>query len=422
MKCSIYIPVYNERDALRRTLRSLVPEKEGHEVFVVDRGSQDGSLDVAKEYPWAQVLTQTEGLLGSCLNLAAAEGEGDVLLFLLPGAIVVRGWSAALSKHFSQSVDAGYFHQVEDGASGFSAKLRNRISDFGRKAIGGPMSLNGLAVRRDSFRKAHGIPPVPDHESLVFANRLREEGALITPIAHDLLLAPRAGSRQADAWEDLFDDLRGAWTFRKTESFDATRCRRKSAAVVLIGHDFEGDVPVSDYFDYARDALLHSNLELVQSYRGAQKKVYLGGRKSTGSAGQPSGIKVDHHTRTDADKRFAGLIQELEADGMDGLLLLRSTAKNLSHKVLRDLAEAPSEYPCRLRPDTDGKEWLALWIDTPALPLLRDRGLSFDIALLQKRFWDASKKLEVLCPLPRFQTEHDARAMYYSGLVDRLPA
>jgi len=418
MKCSIYIPVYNERDALRRTLRSLVPEKDGHDVYVVDRGSHDGSLEVAKEYPWAQVLTQNEGLLGSCLNLAAAEGDGEVLLFLEPGAIAVRGWSAALSKHFSQAVDAGYFHPVEEG----NAKLRNRVADLGRKLIGGPVSLNGLAVRRDSFKKAHGIPPVPDFESLVFANRLRDEGGSILPIAHDLLVAPRPGSRQADAWEDLFDDLRGAWTFRKTESFDATRCRRKSAAVVLIGHDLVEDAPVSDYFDYARDALLHTNLELVQSYRGAQKKVYLGGRKSTASVGQPSGMKVDSHTRTETDKRFGNLIQELEADGMDGLLLLRSTAKNLSHKLLRELAEAPSEFPCRLRPDADGKEWLAIWIDTPALAILRDQGLSFDIALLQKRFWDAAKKIDVLQPLERFQTEHDARAMYYSGIVDRLPA
>lgn len=422
MKCSIYIPVYNERDALRRTLRSLVPEKEGHEVFLVDRGSQDGSLDVAKEYPWAQVLTRNEGLLGTCLNLAAAEGDGDVLLFLQPGSLMVRGWSAALAKHFSQPVDAGYFHAVEDGDGGCSAKLRNRVAALGLRVIGGPISLSGLAVRRDSFQKAHGIPPVPDHESLVFANRLREEGASITPIPHDLLLAPRAGSRQADAWEDLFDDLRSAWAFRKTESFDATRCRRNSAAVVLIGHDFEGDDPVSDYFDYARDALLHTNLELVQSFRGAQKKVYLGGRKSTASVGQPSGIKVDNHTRTDGDKRFADLIRELEADGMDGLLLVRSTVKNLSHKDLRELAEAPSEYPCRLRPDADGKEWLVLWIDTPTLQLLRDQGLRFDIALLQKRFWDAAKKLDVLEPLSRFRTEHDARAMYYAGLVDRLPA
>jgi glycosyltransferase involved in cell wall biosynthesis len=422
MKCSIYIPVTNERDALRRTLRSLIPEKGEHEVFVVDRGSADGSIEAAGEHSWVKVLSGKDGMLSVALNQAASEGTGDVLLFLLPGSVLERGWSEALNKFFSQDVDAGSF-DVRDAEGGRTliGKVRQAAHKLGHRLIGGPAGLTGLAVRRSTFDSIHGFTPVPDFEWLVFAKRIEETGGTLKPIPHGLIVAPRPGAHQADAWDDLMDDLKAAWRYRKTESFDAVRCRRNAASVVLVGYDLLENVPVSDYFGYAREKLLMYNVERVQSYRSAANRVFLGGQNSTRTVGQPSGFRVDNHYRTDLGKRLEQLFEDLQIQGSDTFLIVRDSCKDLSHKTLRKLSESNDEYTGKALTNAAGTEWQILWFDVKALPLFIGLEGDFSIQALEKAFHDNRQKLDVLETVPRLETEHDARALYYSGLVDRLP-
>lgn len=423
MKVSIFLPVYNEREALKRTLRGLIPEKKDLEVFVVDRGSQDGSVEAAAQHDWVRVISQPEGLLASALNAAAAEGSGEVLFFLTPGAVPARGWAEALNQFFSQGVDAGMFRLLEEEAQPCAGLLRSRLSQLARRFLGGPTSCCGLAVRRAAFETIHGFEPVPDFESLVLAKKLKTQGLTLKPIPHDVLVAKPVGAEQADAWGDWADELRGAWTFRKTESFSAERCRRKNTALVLVGHDLLDAPPASDYFAYAREKLLGYNLEKVQSFRGAQKKVVLGGRGTTMAVGQPSGVRVDNHYRTDLQKRVENLVQELQAEGLESLLLFRSTARNLEHADLRDLAEGHPGNAVNVIASADGQEWVALWIDAPAIPAFLAGPLGFDLAGLRKRFHEAGKTLEVLDdPALLLNTDLDARTLYYTGCLERLPA
>lgn len=422
MKCSILIPVMNERDALRRTLRSLIPEKGTHEVFVIDRGSADGSPEVAAEHSWVKVIPAKDGMLSVALNHAVAEGEGDVLLFLLPGSVPERGWSGALSAFFSQNLDAGYFDLREtESAPQFISKARRLAHRLGHRLIGGPAGLSGLAVRRATFESIHGFTPVPDFEWLVFAKRIEETGGSLKPIPHGVQLAPRPGARQADAWDDLIDDLNAAWQFRKTESFDAVRCRRNACSVVLLGYDLVSHEPVSDYFGYAREKLSLLNVERVQAYRSAGARVFVGGASTTKQVGQPSGFRVDNHYRTDLGKRLRQLFEALQAHGSDTFLIVRDTCKELSHKTLRTLSETQDGFPCKVLPHPGGTEWMVLWLDARVLPLFLGLEGDYSLQALQKAFYDAEQKLDVLDPVPRLDTEHDARALYYSGLVDRLP-
>lgn len=422
MKCSIYIPVTHERDALRRTLRSLIPEKGHHEVFVLDRGSADGSLEAAAEHDWVKVLSPKDGMLSVALNQAVPRGEGDLLLFLLPGSVPERGWSEALSAFFSQNVDAGYFDLREaDPACVLTGRARRLAHKLGHRLIGGPAGLSGLAVRRSTFDAVHGFTPVPDFEWLVFAKRVEETGGTIKPIPHSIQIAPRPGARQADAWDDLVDDLKAAWRFRKTESFDAVRCRRNACALVVLGHDLVDNPPVSDYFGYAREQLMHFNIERIQSYRSASSRVFMGGQTSTRQVGQPSGFVVDNHYRTDLPKRMSQCFEALQLQGSDTFLIVRDTCKHLSHKVLRSLAESNDGFTGKVLPDASGSQWMVLWLDVKALPAFLALEGDFSMQALQKVFYDAQEKLDVLGPVPRLETEHDARALYYSGMVDRLP-
>ncbi len=81
MKLSIVMPVLDEAAGIAAALRALAPLRaRGVEVIVVDGGSRDGTVELAR--PLAdRVLTAPRGR-ASQMNAGAAAATGDVLLFL----------------------------------------------------------------------------------------------------------------------------------------------------------------------------------------------------------------------------------------------------------------------------------------------------------------------------------------------------
>ena len=78
MKLSIVIPVLNEAKVLRQTLERL---KGGSaEIIVVDGGSKDGTVDMARQYT-SHVLAAQRGR-GLQQHTGACRSQGSVLLFL----------------------------------------------------------------------------------------------------------------------------------------------------------------------------------------------------------------------------------------------------------------------------------------------------------------------------------------------------
>jgi len=88
---SIIIPVKNQVGLLKQTLASLVPEKEGQEVIVVDSGSVDGAAELIRSMPWVRMV-RTSGAKYQGLNEGVQKSKGDILLFLEPGVRLERGW------------------------------------------------------------------------------------------------------------------------------------------------------------------------------------------------------------------------------------------------------------------------------------------------------------------------------------------
>lgn len=422
MKFSIFIPVFNRRDELQRSLRALIPEKGAHDVFVVDMGSSDGSQDLVKDYSWAQVINATENLRSKALNKAVEASDGEVLFFMEPGSLPARGWDAALENHFAAGFDAGHFSCREvDTTAGWAAALRALILKTGHRMLGGPATLNGVAVTRAAFDKVSGFRPVPDFEWLAFSARLKESGAQVKGIKHEVMVSPVAGSRQANEWYELKENLQAAFKYRKSANFDSKRTRRKASSAVLFGYDcFEGPES-SDYLKYARQELLKISLELMQSYNGVEKIFFIGGTESCKLIGQPSGVEVFGSARTAADKRFTELLKKLKADNQEGLLLVRDNSLELSHQKLRDLSEGLGVEPCIILPEADSEDWVALWLEQPALDAIADWKLQPETASLKAHLKSKIIRQEEEKALKGLRNDSDARGMYYSGMLDRLP-
>lgn len=80
-KVSIIIPVLNEVTLIERRLLSLqYLKKTGHEIIVVDGGSTDDTVSIAKKYS-DRVIISDKGRAVQ-MNAGAEEASGDILIFL----------------------------------------------------------------------------------------------------------------------------------------------------------------------------------------------------------------------------------------------------------------------------------------------------------------------------------------------------
>lgn len=83
-KVSVIIPAYNAEKYLAETIRSVLDQSySDFEVIVVDDGSSDGTLGVARGFePKVKALSKSNGGPASARNLAIRHSQGEYLAFL----------------------------------------------------------------------------------------------------------------------------------------------------------------------------------------------------------------------------------------------------------------------------------------------------------------------------------------------------
>jgi rhamnosyltransferase len=127
---SIIIPILNEREALKRNLTLIDNQNyKDFEIIVVDSGSTDGTLDLAKKYPVK--IIHYQGPVGDkfnyakALNLGGREAEGKYLVRLSAHAFPYnRNWLNELLGPFFDPLVAGtYSRQIHSPKSGLYHKF-----------------------------------------------------------------------------------------------------------------------------------------------------------------------------------------------------------------------------------------------------------------------------------------------------------
>lgn len=82
VKFSIIIPVYNVEDYISECLLSVLNQSEkDFEVIVVNDGSKDKSIDIAKKYP-VKIINQENQGLSEARNTGVKHAKGEYILFL----------------------------------------------------------------------------------------------------------------------------------------------------------------------------------------------------------------------------------------------------------------------------------------------------------------------------------------------------
>ena len=179
---SVIIPVLNEAKILDQSLARLTPQLKGHELIIVDGGSTDETLLIAKRY--GQVISAERGRARQS-NAGAAAARGDILLFLHADVWLDSGAIEGVETAISAGYVGGAFKQRIEGDHSLY-RLIECAANFRAKRLKIFYGDGGIFVRRTHFDQIGGFPDIPIMEEVGFSRKLRWHGkvTLVEPRIH----------------------------------------------------------------------------------------------------------------------------------------------------------------------------------------------------------------------------------------------
>lgn len=182
-KLSVIIPTLNESECLSDTVEAL-RNSLVHEIVVVDGGSSDSTVEIAKS-AGCRVLENVEGGRTAQLNRGAEESHGTLLLFLhadttVPALALKR---MKIKMGGSDLLVGGGFARRFDSSSPVLA-FTSRIAGLRGYLLGVFLGDQGIFVRKDAFELLGGFDEeFGPGEDIDFSVRMKRLGktVLISP-------------------------------------------------------------------------------------------------------------------------------------------------------------------------------------------------------------------------------------------------
>jgi rSAM/selenodomain-associated transferase 2 len=173
-RLSIVIPVLDEAAIIAATLHALAPLRaRGAEVIVVDGGSSDGTVALAR--PLADRVIAGRRNRGAAMNSGAALGTGDVFIFLHADTTLPDRADQLIASALSR-------HSPDPCWGRFDLRIAGRHPLLGLVArmINWRSRLTGIAtgdqaifVTREAFWSVGGFPDSPLMEDIALSRKLK---------------------------------------------------------------------------------------------------------------------------------------------------------------------------------------------------------------------------------------------------------
>jgi len=174
MRISIVLPVLNEAASLPRGLQDLQPWRQaGHEVVVVDGGSHDASVALAR--PLADAVIQAPRGRASQMNAGARRAGGEVLLFLHADTRLPPDAAHSLVAGLRQGACWGRFDVRLSGERAMF-RLIERLMNWRSRWSGIATGDQAIFMTRAAFEQVGGFPPIPLMEDIAISKRLKGLG------------------------------------------------------------------------------------------------------------------------------------------------------------------------------------------------------------------------------------------------------
>ena len=171
MRLSIVVPVLNEEAGLATALDRLQPLRAaGHEVIVVDGGSRDESVAVAR--PRADCTLVASRGRAVQMNAGAGAAAGDVIVFLHADSELPADAAAAIANALAAGAQWGRFDITIAGRPPL-LRLVAWMMNARSRLTGIATGDQGIFVRRDTFAEAEGYPPIALMEDIALSKLLK---------------------------------------------------------------------------------------------------------------------------------------------------------------------------------------------------------------------------------------------------------
>lgn len=172
---SIVIPALNEAEHIEHTLRPLQALRTwGHEVIVVDGGSQDDTEALAR--PLVDQIIRAPCGRARQMNAGAAVARGDALVFLHADTRLPKKADRMIAKALRRTARVWGRFDVRLSGRGPVLRLVERLMNLRSRLSGIATGDQAIFVRRAVFERVGGFPDIPLMEDIVLSKTLRQLG------------------------------------------------------------------------------------------------------------------------------------------------------------------------------------------------------------------------------------------------------
>lgn len=158
---SIVIPVLNEEKYIGRCLDSIFKinyPKECFEVILVDNGSTDRTIKIAKKYD-VQIHIKQDVNVAAVRNCGARESKGEILAFIDGDCVVSRDWLDIANQYFSRDTIAmaGSLCKVSDESTWLGKTWDICLKKRRLKGETDRLGSGNMIIRKKIFDQINGF-------------------------------------------------------------------------------------------------------------------------------------------------------------------------------------------------------------------------------------------------------------------------
>lgn len=172
---SIIVPALNEEKTIEDTIKKLSSLIGKKEIIIVDGGSKDKTVEIAKKY--VKVIESQKGRAKQ-MNAGANEAKGDVLWFVHSDSITDKSSLIAIEETIKDGYQGGgfslYFYDDESLFMRYIAKTSNIRAKYFDVYFGD----QGIFATKEIFTKLNGYKEMEIMEDWDFSKRLSKNSKM----------------------------------------------------------------------------------------------------------------------------------------------------------------------------------------------------------------------------------------------------
>ena len=169
---SIIIPVLDEAHVLPATLAALQELRQrGHEVLVVDGGSRDGSVTIARKL--ADRVVMSGPGRAQQMNAGADSARHDILLFLHADTLLPANADRLIAEALNVPGQIWGRFDLRLSGSGPHLRMLERLTTWRSLLTGLASGTQAIFVERTWFERVGGYGPVAEAEDMALSRKLK---------------------------------------------------------------------------------------------------------------------------------------------------------------------------------------------------------------------------------------------------------